>query len=45
MTTLAVPYAPPSDLTVVLSLLLLVGLTAALLWAVGRLAARLSRDA
>jgi len=44
MTRLVSRYAAPSDLTVLLSLLVLAGLAAALLWAVGRLAERLSRD-
>jgi hypothetical protein len=44
MTTPIPPYAAPDDLTVLLSLLLLAGLAAALLWGVGRLAARLSRN-
>ncbi len=38
MTTPIPPYAAPDDLTVLLSLLLLAGLAAALLWGVGRLA-------
>jgi hypothetical protein len=44
MTTPVPPYAAPSDPTVLLSLLVLAGLVAALLWAVGRLAEQLSRD-
>ena len=44
MTTLVPSYAAPSDPTVLLSLLVLAGLVAALLWAVGRLAEQLSRD-
>jgi hypothetical protein len=44
MTALGPPYPAPDNLTVLLSLLVLVGLAAALWWAVRRAASRLSRD-